>query len=340
MNFQDLKKVESADFYLDVAFRRTSEQIEFRRKGVRAEDNFIKQKKIEIMRVDILKDFLKNDLQRILNAFPDLESLDPFYNELVKCTLDYPALKKSLGSLNWASRKIEAFSNIYRMKFKNIPGMQNIGGLRREYFGRMASVLKQIKDNLAYLDTCRKVMKNFPAIKTSVFTVCIFGFPNVGKSTLLTRLTSATPEINSYPFTTKSLNLGYLKEPGVNVQIVDTPGTLNRVDKMNLIELQAYLAVKHLAAAVVYVFDSASEYEVKKQEKLFERLKEFDKPIILYLSKTDIAEKEVLEKFREDYPGIISSTEEIRAKIIEFIREQNTALLGKKMPGLVEPDNK
>ena len=40
--------------------------------------------------------------------------------------------------------------------------------------------------------------------------VGLVGFPNVGKSTLISRLTKAQPKIDSYPFTTISPNLGVI----------------------------------------------------------------------------------------------------------------------------------
>ena len=158
-------------------------------------------------------------------------------------------------------------------------------------------------------------MKGFPAIKTSMFTVCLFGFPNAGKSTLLSKLTTATPEIKAYAFTTKKLNLGYLKEPQISVQIIDTPGTLNRIDKMNYIEMQAYLALKYLANLVVYVFDPMLESSFAEQEKLLNKLEKTEKEIILYMSKTDIADKKTIDEFKKKYPEI-KDLETLKKEII------------------------
>jgi len=56
--------------------------------------------------------------------------------------------------------------------------------------------------------------------------VGLVGFPNAGKSTLLSVLTNATPKIAAYPFTTLSPNLGILHHKGREVVIADIPGIL------------------------------------------------------------------------------------------------------------------
>ena len=127
-------------------------------------------------------------------------------------------------------------------------------------------------------------------------------------------MTSASPEISSYPFTTKGIMIGYLDD----IQFLDTPGTLNRFNKMNYIEKQAYLGIKYLAKVIIYVFDPTLEYSLPEQEKLFKKLKEFDKPIIVYLSKMDIAEKEVVDKIVKKYKAITDAKELIK-KINSFV---------------------
>lgn len=57
--------------------------------------------------------------------------------------------------------------------------------------------------------------------------VSIVGFPNAGKSTLLSRLTSAKPKIASYPFTTVTPNLGAVEGSEIDFVIADVPGLID-----------------------------------------------------------------------------------------------------------------
>lgn len=60
-------------------------------------------------------------------------------------------------------------------------------------------------------------------IKKEGFQVVLLGLPNSGKSSLLTRLTNAHPEISPNPFVTKEPEIGTLDYQGIKAQIVDLP---------------------------------------------------------------------------------------------------------------------
>ena len=105
MNFQNLKSIEDDKFFLDVAFGRATEKASLIRGNKELSGTRIdRSKKIELIKLDVIREEISTRLLNILKTFPSLEELPEFYNELIKCTLDYPALKKSLGALNWAKK--------------------------------------------------------------------------------------------------------------------------------------------------------------------------------------------------------------------------------------------
>jgi nucleolar GTP-binding protein len=303
MSFQTISKVETPQQYLDTAFRQGRDKLPIAKQKARG-PKIERLKTAELERLKAVKKSLLKSLERILTTFPSMDQLSDFYRELVKATLDWRQLKKSLGAVNWAKGQIEKLHKSYSTKVKHTYQLRIINTHRREFYGRVSSVLKQIKKELAYLELARRTLRSFPSIKQNMTTVALFGFPNVGKTTILTKLTPADPEIAAYPFTTRSINIGYSKKGTRKLQLIDTPGTLNRFEKMNSIEKQAYLAVKHIAHAVVYVFDLTEPYPLEQQKKLYNRIKKSKKPVIIYLSKTDIIDKQTIQKFLDKYDAI------------------------------------
>ena len=153
MNFQDLKKIEAADFYLDVAFRRATAAANELRQRAKGSDRLAKSKKLETAKLEVIRSVLSEHLQAILTSFPSIDRLDPFYNELIKLTLDYSDLKKSLGAVKWAVDKVSELSKSYMHKINRTNDFGVMNRLRREYYGRVSSELKQIKTNLIMLHT-------------------------------------------------------------------------------------------------------------------------------------------------------------------------------------------
>jgi nucleolar GTP-binding protein len=282
--------------------------------------SFEKARPREYDRVGIIGENLASRLGEIVKEYPILGEFPEFYHELLKVTVDYDKLKKSLSNVKWAAGKIRELSREHKQKIARTNEFAQLDLIKKAYLGRVSSVMKQISLNLEYLEFSRKVMKNFPVLKTGVFTVCIAGFPNVGKTTLLSKLTTSTPDINEYAFTTKQLNLGYTDIKEHKIQFIDTPGTLARPDKMNNIEKQAYLAIKYQAELIIYIFDLTEPYPLVDQKKLLEKFKNFDKPILIYISKTDLLGQSEFTTFANEYKTL-TSIEELRKEIDKSIKD-------------------
>jgi nucleolar GTP-binding protein len=314
MSFQSIKRVEKAQTYLDIAIRKG-----IKSKSSRHEKLDIKKaKQLNMQIIGIINDVLSSKLDEIVKEFPALDNFPEFYAELLKVTLDRDELKKSLGSISWAKNKINLLAREHKSKSGEAASFERLDKIRKAFIGRISSVMKQMEQYLTILENARQTFADYPVIKTDMFTVCISGFPNVGKSTLLSKLTVSKPEIQAYAFTTKRLNLGYAEMDGQKVQFIDTPGTLARPEKMNNIEKQAYLAIKYVADIVVYIFDLTEPYPLEEQRRLLEEIKKFRKPVIIYLSKTDILEKEEVDKFSQKQDSITAITDlkkEISKKI-------------------------
>lgn len=282
MAFGELK-IEKSEFYLGKAIRKSEKTEKKAKKG---------EKKIRIETLDkirAVKDSVYEDLTRIEKNFPDMDTVDEFYKELIETKIGIKNLKELIGRVNWTKRKIVQLHKDYKNKIVKSKKDERIKKNKNQYYGRIKSLLEKIRKVLEELENARRKIKELPKIKTKIKTACITGFPNVGKSTLLKKLTKAGVEIKPYAFTTKDIMMGYIEN---EVQVIDTPGTLNRYEKMNSIEKIASIAMKHLGEIIIYVIDptETSGYTIKQQIELLERIEEeYKKEIVIYVSKKDIA---------------------------------------------------
>eukprot|EP00290_Baffinella_frigidus_P036562 CAMPEP_0180309954 /NCGR_PEP_ID=MMETSP0988-20121125/29408_1 /TAXON_ID=697907 /ORGANISM="non described non described, Strain CCMP2293" /LENGTH=478 /DNA_ID=CAMNT_0022293835 /DNA_START=9 /DNA_END=1445 /DNA_ORIENTATION=- len=107
-----------------------------------------------------------------------------------------------------------------------------------------------------------KELRNVPMLDTELDTVVLVGSPNVGKSSIVRAISTGTPEVNNYPFTTRGMTLGHvIDQEGDRVcQVMDTPGLLPRSDaKRNEMEMLTLASMQHLKSVVVFVLDLTSE---------------------------------------------------------------------------------
>jgi len=337
MNFEKLAPVESSKVLLDIAFKKAREK-EAQKKLQGTWIQLIKRK--ESLKLDIVKDSLVSKLEKILSDFPQTEVLPAFYITLMKLTLDFSELKKSLGAVNWASRRIRLLQKDYIGKINRSLDQPPIRKYSTEFYGRVSSTLKQIDPNLKYLEESRRVMRTYPDIK-DMFTVCIYGFPNVGKSTLLNKLSNTKAKTAAYAFTTKTINAGYLNVDGVKLQILDLPGTLARAEKMNNIEMQAELVLEELAKVVIFVFDvsGSSGYPLDKQIQLYKKVK--DKKPLVYVSKTDLPQGLPGKDFPFKYLSLEELKEELEklAKIAAKEEEKEKAKAAEEEKEALIKDN-
>ena len=291
MAFESIPPVPTADELLDMAFGGAEKESRNARKTLTAKSRLRKSVILESIKVKTVGDVLITHLSSALKSFPSLEGISPFYYDLIVCTIDYVDAKQSLGALKWAGTKIGKLTSDYHHRIRFCEDLKAINSLRQAYYGRISSVVKQISRNLKVLEADRKVFRKYPTIKTSIYTVVIAGYPNVGKSTLLKAMTGSEPEIAPYPFTTKRIMIGYMEKAKTKVQVIDTPGLLDRpLADRNNIERQAILALTHLADMVVFVVDPSEHcgYLMKQQMDLLRDMRKEFSEITVVANKTDI----------------------------------------------------
>lgn len=299
MNFQYINKISPAQEYLDRALSSANKQAKLARQTKIKQSRYgvlDKSRLIETEKLKTIESVLTKPLKAILTEFPAIRDLPEFYQQLLKLNIDIFFIRKSLGSIQWTVDQVYRLTKKQTDKIRRATSVVNINAARREYYGRIGSIMRQINEYLQYAEEVRKVLRTFPDIKLDAITIALAGLPNVGKSSLLKSLTNASPEIKEYPFTTKSLNSGFIKTPIRTYQLIDTPGTLSRsLEKSNSIEKQSFLVLELLAEKIAYIFDPTETcgYTIEDQMQVFcnmlagKAVKEKHLEIIIVLNKAD-----------------------------------------------------
>ncbi|XP_062580603.1 GTP-binding protein 4-like [Saccostrea cucullata] len=244
-------------------------------------------------------------LTQIITDFPKLEDVHPFYADLMNVLYDKDHYKLALGQINTARHLIDNVSKDYCRLLKYGDSLYRCKQLKKAAMGRMCTIMKRQKQSLEYLEQVRQHLSRLPSIDPNTRTLLVCGFPNVGKSSFINKITRADVEVQPYAFTTKSLYVGHTDYKYLRWQVLDTPGILDHsLEERNTIEMQAITALAHLRAAVLYVMDLSEQcgYSIEQQIELFNNIKPLfvNKPLIICTNKIDVVRMDDLPKEKAD----------------------------------------
>ncbi|VDO54373.1 unnamed protein product [Onchocerca flexuosa] len=161
-------------------------------------------------KIKFLQQVLHDKLTQIIDEFPKMEEVHPFYADLMNILYDKDHYKIALGQMNTARHLIDGIAREYVRLMKYGDSLYRCKMLKRAALGRMVKLLKHQKSSFDYLEQVRQHLSRLPTIDPNTRTLILCGFPNVGKSSLMNLLTRADVEVQPYAFTTKSLYVGHL----------------------------------------------------------------------------------------------------------------------------------
>ncbi len=139
--------------------------------------------------------------------------------------------------------------------------------------------------------------------------VGLVGFPNAGKSTLLSVISAAKPQIADYPFTTLVPNLGIVRyHDNKSFVMADIPGIIEGAHEGKGLGLRF---LRHIERNSILLFmvpvdatDIRKEYGILLNELSQYNPELLDKTRILAVTKSDLADEEILDELKKDLPQI------------------------------------
>ena len=307
MYFDNIPTIPTADELLDRSFRRAAKKMREKNNKNRANEDFVRA----------ITQATHDKLMSIIQSFPEFEQLPPFYRDLCNILFGMDNLRQALGMVGWAAKNVRDVGGGISRSMRRADPLTE----RKRAVARIASIVHRADDALRYLNDVRNVLRKLPVISTDEFTIVVAGYPNVGKSSFIRLVSSAEPEIASYPFTTKGVIVGHRNaERRKRIQFIDTPGLLDRTEEeRNAIEKQALNALVYVADLVLFVIDASEHcgYSVEAQEKLREELAGIvTVPMLTVVNKADI-------KKTEDRFNMSTVTGEgVEAVLAELLRQR------------------
>ncbi len=137
--------------------------------------------------------------------------------------------------------------------------------------------------------------------------VGLVGFPNAGKSTLLSVISAAKPKIANYPFTTLVPNLGIVSyRDNRSFVMADIPGIIEGASEGKGLGLRFLRHIERNSSLLFLVpadaDDIASEYEILLKELEMYNPELLDKDRLLSISKSDMLDEELKEEIKKSLP--------------------------------------
>ena len=196
-NFKKIATVPTAKDFIDVVLSKTQRQTPT---VIHRGYAITRIRQFYMRKVKYTQQSWHEKLSRILEDFPRVDDVHPFYSDLLNVLYDKDHYKLALGQLNTARNIIDKISKDYVKLLKYGDSLYRCKQLKRAAMGRMCTMMKKHAASLAYLEQVRQHMSRLPSIDPSTRTILVCGYPNVGKSSFMNKVTRADVEVQPYAF--------------------------------------------------------------------------------------------------------------------------------------------
>lgn len=320
LTWKDIPVIPNSTEFLDVVLNRTQRKTPT---VIRPGFKISRIRAFYMRKVRFTADGFTEKLGEIVESFPNINEIHPFHRDLLDTLYEKNHYKVSLAAVSRARNLVEQVSRDYARLLKFGQSLFQCKQLKTAALGRMATIVKKLKDPLLYLEQVRQHLGRLPSIDPNTRTLLICGYPNVGKSSFLKSVTRADVEVQPYAFTTKSLYVGHFDYKYLRFQAIDTPGILDRpTDEMNNIEMQSIYAIAHIRSCVLYFMDLSEQcgFSVEDQVKLFHSIKPLfaNKSVLVVINKIDVVRPDDLDQERKELLESITKIPDVSVEIMQI----------------------
>ncbi|GAX85127.1 hypothetical protein CEUSTIGMA_g12547.t1 [Chlamydomonas eustigma] len=249
--------------------------------------------------MDTLMKEMTVPLTKSIASFPKHSHLHPFEQALLELTVGLSNYENAQARVDSLRKSLQETGKSYASKASKAVNKAAALQAASEGLEHMVNLYSSGAKHVDILRDMGKKLRSLPLVDVSLPTIALVGAPNVGKSSLVKLMSTGTPEVCNYPFTTRSIKMGHFYIDGKKHQITDTPGLLNRNDAdRNKMEMLTLAVLQHLPTSVLFVIDLTEECgtSVEDQWAIRSEVKRRfpGKPWVDVLSKSD-ALSEILE---------------------------------------------
>ncbi len=181
----------------------------------------------------------------------------------INAGFEYQKLEKEYANADSIEDKLK----ILQQMLQSAPSHKGAENLRNDIKQRIAKYKKILEKE----KQSKKGSRGFSIKKEGAAQVVIIGATNVGKSTLLSKITNAKPLIANYEFTTSKPEIGTLDYKGIILQIVEIPAiTENYLDKENG---SAFMGIIRSSDLIVILHKDKKDLSLVKKELKYSEIK-------------------------------------------------------------------
>lgn len=280
-----LPTVRSPDEITDMLFRAASKV------QAGGKDRLGKAKAKSIRKLHVISNRADREFSSYVVGFPSFQK-NRFEWEMADLLVGADKLKISIARVHGCKNSIVTITNRIAREIAKAQSVERIHALRDSAYGRVSSLIAKSSADIDFLRNAASKLVEIPDLQEKN-SVVIAGFPNVGKSMLVSKLSNARTRVEAYPFTTTKIIVGHRLIGRRKFQFVDCPGLTERAfETRNVSERKSLAAIRHLAGVLVYLVDPSGScgYSVDHQLALKQEIeKEFGTTrTLLVFSKADL----------------------------------------------------